>query len=106
MIEKLNRNPSTIYEIVDKINEIVDAVNEISTWRFETDEDDDPYEEERQWIGKLCWFWDSDDDEKTLGVFDGISTSDILPYIKKGCKPGYEHCEPVKPDDDIFYKGE
>lgn len=42
MINKIERVDDSF---VDKINEVIDAVNEIMTWRFETDEDSDWYDD-------------------------------------------------------------
>ena len=68
----------------------------------------DPYAEQRKWIGKLCWFWDNEDEKdgfinKWYGTLDNID-----PHCKCGAYcmglGHYEHCEPVKPDDNIIYK--
>ena len=73
----------------------------------------DPYAEQRKWIGKLCRFWNKT--EYTDDIY-GVLT-DIVPINKYKPEDSYfvpfkdefgsfyEYCEPVKPDDDIVYKG-
>jgi hypothetical protein len=103
--------------LVGKINELVDAVNEIMTWRFETDEDSDwyddpkhreqpanPYEEQLKWIGKLCKFWDYDGEEKWFSTLEHIDKNSPYPYCASG-DWWYKHCEPVLPTDNAIYKG-
>ena len=106
--------------LFNKINELVDAVNELQATisKMENVAENnqsakitqgfknlhDPYAEQRGWVGKLCRAFD--DDETTATVF-GILEKIIgpaNPYLVNGAF--YEHCEPVKPDDDIIYKGE
>ncbi|MEE1030434.1 MAG: hypothetical protein UIC65_05420 [Alphaproteobacteria bacterium] len=63
----------------------------------------DPYAEQRKWIGKLCRCWDSDINDDIWGILQDIKDNKTEKYYLYGI--GYEHCEPVKPDDDIIYKG-
>jgi hypothetical protein len=115
--------PVSIGEMQEKINELVDAVNVLQaqvaileehahpTARTETA---DPYAEQRKWIGKLCHFWNKT--EYTDDIYGFLT--DIVPTNKYNAEDNYfvpfkdefgsfyEHCEPVKPDDDIIYKGE
>lgn len=65
----------------------------------------DPYAEQRKWIGKLCWFWDIYPEGRQLDILVDINAGDsCTPYETD---TSYFHsCEPVKPDDDIIYKGE
>ena len=63
----------------------------------------DPYAEQRKWIGKLCRCWDSDINDDTWGILQDVKDNKTEKYYLYGI--GYEHCEPVKPDDDIIYKG-
>lgn len=106
-----------VYEntpLVQKINELVDAVNALV---YENDKDSDWYDgrtrlknvqdkfaEQRKWIGKLCWVWDDDGDERTFTKLKEIIEDDDDRPFK--CFSRWKHCEPVKPDDDIIYKGE
>jgi hypothetical protein len=67
----------------------------------------DPYAEQRKWIGKACWFWDGNAQTKAFGQLNQIDPLDDgqnAPY-QTNYGQWYEYCEPVKPDDDIIYKG-
>ena len=64
----------------------------------------DQYAEQRKWIGKLCRCWDSDINDDIWGILQDVKDNKTEKYYLYGI--GYEHCEPVKPDDDIIYKGE
>ena len=135
MIEKLEKHiigentPGTVSlmvaptaeQQVDKINELVDAVNalieENNIHEKQVDElqmklepkkcePADPYAEQRKWVGCLCWFWDDVYGLKTAGVLEEITTiEEDFHYAKKDTRTVWKHCEPVKPDDDIIYKG-
>ena len=63
----------------------------------------DPYAEQRKWIGKLCKFWNDDPNDY---VFDKLKEITFAGCYIKESGFIYEYCEPVKPDDDIIYKGE
>jgi len=112
-------------EIGKKLNELVDAVNELQTQlkpiieeresgikvyeeTMEMVKRNDPYAEQRKWIGKACWFWDEKEEEKVFGILTTIDSdcglSDMCPYWNDTTKNWFEHCEPVK--DDIIYKKE
>lgn len=66
-----------------------------------------------KWFGKLCRFWDggaSDDDTQTMvrltyGILTAITNGDITPFECDNIYE-FEHCEPVRPDDDVIYQGE
>lgn len=69
----------------------------------------DPYTEQRKWIGKLCRFWDDDafitSNDWAFGILTSIDKGMQYQYCcNENCN--FKHCEPVKPDDDIIYKGE
>lgn len=66
----------------------------------------DPFARQRQWIGKLCWFWDEDRKDAFCEVLGYIDENSKYPYVIVDWNSGYKHCEPVKPDSDIIYKGE
>ena len=108
-----------IYEntALAKINELIDAVNDqqiqlnnhlcrlaVLEHPEEYAEEQDPYTEQEKWIGKLCRCWDSNIDDDVWGILQDIKDNKTEKYYMYGI--GYEHCEPVKPDDDIIYKGE
>lgn len=66
----------------------------------------DEFAEQRKWEGKLCWFWDADPEDKIVDILSCIDISDKYPYVMCDRQVHYKHCEPVKPDDDIIYRGE
>ena len=124
MIEKLDldltKSVATNDCIINKINELVDAVNYHQKWLSEIQRDkdtqnisienvQDKFSEQRKWIGKLCWFWDDEKEEKVCGILTTIDSdcglSDMCPYWNGTTSNWFEHCEPVKPDDTIIYKG-
>lgn len=134
MIEKITPDhilgldglPTTIMpdsaKLMRKINELVDAVNEIMTWRFDCDDEtraenvqqdaesrpvnvQDEFAEQRKWIGKLCRFRDNPACEWKYGILYRIYENTDFPFWDTDCYE-YAECEPVKPDEDIIYRGE
>lgn len=113
MIEKItNQNQIARHKLAEKINELVDAVNELQT-RSENVQPDaesrsenvqDEFAEQRKWIGKLCKFWDYDGEEKWFSILEHIDKNSPYTYCASS-DWWYKHCEPVKPDDPIVYKG-
>lgn len=65
----------------------------------------DKFAEQRKWIGKLCRFRDNPVCEWEYGILEKFYEDTAYPFLDTD---GYEYveCEPVKPDDDIIYKGE
>ena len=128
MIKKLDKDCGKLQK---KINELVDTVNELgkqidkvscaildlATPNGENKalksiqvEPTDPYAEQRKWIGKLCKFWFADAEHPTFGILDFVDAGPHPEPFHINCGESeqgwYPHCEPVKPDDDIIYKGE
>lgn len=116
-------NGSQICEICVKINELIDVVNalveennihekQIDELQMKLEPDKcetpaDPYAEQRKWIGKLCWFWNNDNEPDTcFGVLTGLFDEADRPFERSIGQQLYRYCEPVKPDDSIIYKGE
>ena len=68
----------------------------------------DKFAEQCKWIGKLCMFWDEALGEKVWGILGGIDYSENTkyPYWCDQIQEKYQCCKPVKPDNDIIYKGE
>ena len=115
-----DNNTQIINTLVCKINELVDAVNKLDALLGLTNtalqelkkvKAPDPYTEQRKWIGKLCWFWNKND--KHCGILTSVfdnnkygedSQTEEYPFQRDsiGC---WQHCEPVKLDDDMIYKG-
>lgn len=114
-------------ELVKKINELCDTVNELTSCvgqlgveftdptppeNVQPDAESRPenvqdkFAEQRKWIGCVCRFWDNDDTQEfSYGVLTAIDTDFGVGYSCNG-EYEYDNCEPVKPDDDIIYKGE
>lgn len=126
MIEKLKKQ-NTWGECLEKINDIIDIVNkhediirQIGEWGSSKGEClwcenltavnlDKRYVEQHQWIGKLCKFWDDDafvtSKDWALGILTSIDKGMQFQYCcNENCN--FKHCEPVKPDDNIIYRGE
>ena len=118
-----------VYEntpLIQKLNELVDAVNNqqiqlnnhecrlldlhsrITALEDPTyhEEPADPYAEQRKWIGKLCWYKLCEGDTWKVGRLEKIQENADAgyPFVFDGLC--YKICEPVKPDDDIIYKGD
>ena len=66
----------------------------------------DAYNEQRKWIGKLCFFWGNNKEDTCYAILGDIIEYTDTPFEAKDYALWYEHCEPVKPDDDIIYKGD
>lgn len=122
MIKKLDKQ-HTLRDIFSKINELVDAVselqkheeqhldlltqlNEMRLQNTKKTEPTDPYVEQRKWIGKLCKFRDNDIEEWRYGILCEIRENETEFPFYRNDHSGFGYCEPVKPDDDIIYKGE
>lgn len=65
----------------------------------------DQYSEQHRWIGKLCRFRDNPACEWRYGILYKIYEDSDYPFWDADCNE-YGECEPVKPDDDLIYKGE
>lgn len=129
MIGKLDIDPilsvGTNHCIINKINELVDAVNELQEnqntyWtdiaelkkelQTRPENVQDRFAEQRKWVGKLCKFWFADAEHPTFGILDFVDAGPHPEPFHTDCGESeqgwYPHCEPVKPDDDIIYRGE
>lgn len=65
----------------------------------------DHYTEQKKWIGHLCKFWD-DDDKFCFGLLSDIDKGSIYPYCCMPSETYWEHCELIKPDNMLIYKGD
>lgn len=111
MISKIERIDDSF---VDKINELIDAVNvlqaqvailEEHAHPTATTEPTDPYAEQR-WVGCLCKLWTGDGLVR-YGILRGVALNrKKTKYPYQALSTSFEHCEPVKPDDNIIYRGE
>lgn len=109
-------NTKIINTLVRKINNLVDAVNEIMTWRFETDEDSDwyddpkhreqpsdPYAEQRKWNGCLVEYGNAEDGFK-YGILTNIEPIfSAYPFEIDNGRDATANC--WLPSKTIFYKG-
>lgn len=109
-------------ELREAINELIDMTNrlhieinnhdcrllsvESQIWdnNEKKTEPADPFAEQKKWIGKLCRFWD-DEGDSHFSILVDIHKPAPYPYCCEG-DWWYQHCEPVKSDDSIVYKGE
>ena len=104
-------NTKIINTLVRKINNLVDAVNvlqaqvailEEHAHPTATTKPAAPYAEQRKWIGKLCKFWDIDNNNLYYGPLTKIHYTS--PYCYEcNHKMCYAFCEPVS--EDLIYKG-
>ena len=124
MLKKLDIGISEI-EQVEAFNALVDIVNELQkqidkvscaildlatpngenkTLKSIQVEPADPYAKYRKWNGKLCRFWNVNKDDAIYDILEEVIT-DWSYQFKTKRDYIFDHCEPVKPDDDIIYKG-
>jgi hypothetical protein len=108
-VNELQLAKDVMFNRIDMLNNaICDIRNRITTLDDPTYHEAeaapaDPYAEQRKWIGKLCWFWDFQE-EKFVSILGEITDNGT--YFPKDSIVSYLNCEPVKPDDDIIYTGE
>lgn len=102
-------------DCICKINEIIDELNHILEEResgikvyeevMPNMKPADPFAEQRKWIGKLCRFWQHDIENAVYDILEEINENKEEPFCPRDWH-SFRYCEPVKPDDDIIYKGE
>lgn len=127
----MSQNIAVALKAINKINELVDAVNELQEMRKSCDNQigilaeqiaklqhdnsgkancqenvQDKFAEQHKWIGCLCRFWFDNTKQADIGILGDIDEDEIHPYFNADLGYNYKCCEPVKPDDDIIYKGE
>lgn len=101
----------TVNQLVDAVNGILDYAPLEMAMKAEPKTPADPYAEQRKWVGCVCKFWDWDhrnlDHYAKLIDIREIKNGEMsnCPF-KADDGTWYMYCEPVKPDDDIIYKGE
>jgi hypothetical protein len=53
-------------------------------------------------IGTLCWFWDSDEDERVIGQYGGAGVIQVdldkhtITHFNLDTEINYNYCRPVK----------
>lgn len=64
---------------------------------------------EQKWIGCLCELWTGNSKNHRYGILKGIAKNTYKGhetiYKYQALSMSFEHCEPVKPDSEIIYKG-
>ena len=68
----------------------------------------DPFEEYKKWVGKLCLFGFVDEGDAGYMILEKFNDTSMMcgnRFIASD-NIGYMFCEPVRPDDDVIYKGE
>lgn len=124
----------TFAMVCRKINELIDVVNELQEFADVADKNLAKLMEEAtraenvqpepktgpenvhavcpaiKYMGKVCRFWNANNGKKfkNIGVLIEILSADNKRRYTCASKPKkhFEFCEPVKPDDDIIYRGE
>lgn len=107
LVDAVNRQQTNINNHECRLLDLQNRVTALDdpTYQEIEPESADPYAEQRKWIGKLCRFWDDNCRiTKHFGILTRIDETAILRY-EAGNGFWYCDCEPVKPDDDIIYKG-
>lgn len=112
---KISCPPDNVH-IINKINELIDELNHILEERehvikvyeevMPNMKPADPYAEQRKWMWHLCRFWFDNKKQADVGILGEIEEDNCHPYFNLDLGHHYKHCEPVKPDDDLIYKGE
>jgi hypothetical protein len=113
---RLQPNAECLFvSVATVLNHVVDAVNGILDYaplemamkaepKTPAENVQDRFAEQRKWIGKLCRFRDNPAFEWKYGILEKIYEDAEFPFWDTDCYE-YAECEPVKPDDDIIYKG-
>ena len=63
------------------------------------------HEPKEKWIGHLCKFYD-DDNKFCFGLLADIDKGSIYPYCCAPSETYWEHCELIKPDSMLIFKGD
>lgn len=58
-----------------------------------------------KWVGHLCKFYD-DDNKFCFGLLAEIDKGSIYPYCCMPSETYWEHCELIKPDSRLIFKGD
>lgn len=110
-LETMAKNTNTVLESLVKENNIHEKQIDELQIKVEPEKCKTPTEDvpdlaiQFSWIGHLCRFWDYSKFESTYAILDDINVWCEHPYRKSNGNQ-YKHCEPVKPDDYIIYKGD
>lgn len=108
---QLNNHECRLLDLQNRVTALDDPTyheDEDSDWYDDPkyrEQPADPYAEQRKWDGKLCRFWNVNKDSATYGILEKVVLNWAYKFKAKGDPYLWDHCEPVKPDDDIIYKG-
>ena len=108
ILEAVRKSVNVHEKQIDELQEAFESIHPCFKYKDLNKIQDDPYAEQRKWIGKICEFWDNDDTQQlSYGVLTKIDTETGF-GVQYCCNDEYDYddCQPVKPDDDIIYKGE
>lgn len=108
-LKTMAKNTNTILESLVQENNIHEKQIDELQMKVEPEKCEtpaNPYAEQRKWIGCVCRFWYDNPDDTVLDYLGKIQTGENgIEYYGKETYDWFPHCEPVKPDDDIIYKG-
>ena len=115
----VNSVAGLVYEntpLIQKINELVDVVNELQATISKmgnvaengnfAKNAQDPYAEQRKWIGKLCRVRDKLDAKWNYRILKSVDKTISTHPFWDAEDYEWEICEPVSQDDFVIYKGE
>jgi hypothetical protein len=104
-VNELQLAKDVMFSRIDILNDAICDIRNVAENGKSSKTEQDPYAEQRKWICKLCWFWNDDKSDKVVGILSGVFDEADRPFERNINQTLYKHCEPVKLDDDIIYKG-
>ena len=100
ILEAVRKSVNVHEKQIDELQTRSENVQPVAETRSENVQD--KFAEQRKWIGKLCKFWDIDNNNLYYGPLTKIH--DTSPYCYEcNHKMCYANCEPVS--EDLIYKG-
>ena len=114
MIEKLRYGDSVstrtdkVNDMMDVVSRLVDMVNihekQIDELQMKIDPEKCDYEDEKDWIGKLCKFRDGGYAPWQYGILTDITPEVEFPYWMRDIE--FAECQPVLEEEfkDVIYK--
>lgn len=108
ILEAVRKSVNVHEKQIDELQTRSENVQPVAETRSENVQD--KFAEQRKWIGKICKFWNWDTGlahySKLITIKD-INDGEMSNCPFRADDGGwYMYCEPVKPDDDIIYRGE
>lgn len=99
-IDELQKHEEQHLDLLTELNEMRLHQNKTPAENVQ-----DKFAQYRDWAGKLCRFWNKNKDRAIYDILEEV-IADWSYQFKTKRDYIFDHCEPVKPDDDIIYKGE